>query len=318
MTWAVQMLMRALPSASLSVLAYHRVLIAPDPMRPGVPTVEEFERRMRWLASNFDVMPLTEAVRALRANRLPKRALSITFDDGYADNHDLALPVLRQLGLPATFFITTGFLDGGYMFNDLVIEAMRHARGPQFDLSDLGYGRLSIMTDNERRQAADLILQQLKYDMPRRRHAIAIDIARRASAIMPERLMMTNQEVKALYDAGMEIGAHTVTHPILARMSLDSVRQEIKDGRSHLEQIIGVPVNLFAYPNGRPGKDYRREHIGILKELGFAAAVSTAWGAARSGDDLYQIPRFTPWDQPNWRFGFRLAKSRLPKRYVHA
>ena len=318
MSWPVQLLMRALPSASLNVLAYHRVLPAPDPMRPGAPTVEEFERRMRWVASNFDVMPLTEAVRALRGNRLPKRALSITFDDGYADNHDLALPVLRQIGLPATFFIATGFLDGGYMFNDLVIEALRHAQGPQFDLSDLGYGRLFVRTENERREAAGSILEELKCEMPGRRHAVAIDIATRAGAVLPSHLMMTTKEVKALYEAGMEIGAHTVRHPILARVSLDRVRQEIKDSRSQLEQIIGAPVVLFAYPNGRPMRDYRREHVGLVKELGFEAAVSTAWGAAHPGDDLYQIPRFTPWDHPNWRFGFRLAKSRFPKRYAHA
>ena len=307
------MLMRALPSASLSVLVYHRVLPAPDPMRPGVPTVEEFERRMRWLGSNFYVMPLTEAVRALRANRLPKRALSITFDDGYADNHDLALPVLRQIGLPATFFIATGFLDGGYMFNDLVIEALRHARAPHFDLSDLGYGRLPVTTENERRQAADDILKQLKYEMPRRRHAVAIAIATRAGAVVPSRLMMTNKEVKALHEAGMEIGAHTVTHPILARMSFDRVREEITGCRRQLEQITGAPVRLFAYPNGRPGRDYRREHAALARDLGFEAAVTTANGAARPGGDFYQIPRFTPWDPPNWRFGLRLVRNCLRK-----
>ncbi|HZO04338.1 MAG TPA: polysaccharide deacetylase family protein [Burkholderiales bacterium] len=313
MNWSVQLLLRSLPSASLSVLAYHRVLPAPDPMLQGVPSVEEFERRMRWVASNFDVMPLGEAVRALRADRLPKRALSITFDDGYADNHDLALPVLRQIGLPATFFIATGFLDGGYMFNDVVIEALRQAQGPHFDLSDLGYGRLPVATENERRQAAAAILQQLKYEMPRRRHAVAIEIATRAKAVVPSRLMMTNKEVKALYDAGMEIGAHTVTHPILARMSLDRVRQELTDGRQQLEQITGAPVRLFAYPNGRPGRDYRREHAALARDLGFEAAVTTAWGAARPGDDFYQIPRFTPWDRPNWRFGLRLVRNCLRK-----
>jgi peptidoglycan/xylan/chitin deacetylase (PgdA/CDA1 family) len=314
----VQLLLHASTSASLSVLAYHRVLPAPDPMRPGEPTVEEFERRMRWLASNFDVMPLTEAVRALRADRLPKRALSITFDDGYADNHDLALPVLRRIGLPATFFIATGFLDGGYMFNDLVLEALRRAPGPHFDLSDLGYGRLPVTTDEERRQSAGYILEQLKYEMPQRRHAVAIDIAARAGAVMPPRLMMTHKEIKALHAAGMEIGAHTVTHPILARLSLERVRQEISDGRSQLERIIGAPAVLFAYPNGRPGRDYRREHAALAKELGFEAAVSTAWGAARPGGDLYQIPRFTPWDRANWRFGLRLARSRFPKGYAYA
>ena len=82
-------------------------------------------------------------------------------------------------------------------------------------------------------------------------------------------------------------------------------------GRARLEAIIGGPVKLFAYPNGKPMRDYRREHAVLARELGFEGAVSTAPGAARSGDDLYQIPRFTPWDHPNWRFGLRLAKNAL-------
>jgi hypothetical protein len=80
--------------------------------------------------------------------------------------------------------------------------------------------------------------------------------------------------------------------------------------RARLEQITGAPVRLFAYPNGRPRRDYRLEHAVLARELGFEAAVSSAWGAARAGDDLFQIPRFTPWDRPNWRFGLRLANSR--------
>ena len=130
----LQWLIRLSPRPRLSVLGYHRVMAVHDPLRPGTPTEAEFEARMRWVASNFDVMPLLDAIRALREDRLPWRALSITFDDGYADNHELALPVLRRLGLQATFFVATGFLDGGCMFNDAVIEAVRQASGPELAL----------------------------------------------------------------------------------------------------------------------------------------------------------------------------------------
>src|SRR5688500_12522334 len=92
----LQSLMHLLRTPRLSVLAYHRVLSAHDPMRPGEPTLAEFEARMRWVAANFDVLSLIDAVRGLREGRLPRRALCITFDDGYADNHELALPVLRR------------------------------------------------------------------------------------------------------------------------------------------------------------------------------------------------------------------------------
>jgi peptidoglycan/xylan/chitin deacetylase (PgdA/CDA1 family) len=306
----MKLLLRLSGAPRLSVLAYHRVVPERDPMRSGEPTAAEFESRMRWVAANFEVLPLADAVRALREDRLPKRALSITFDDGYADNHDLALPVLRQLGLPATFFIATGYLDGGCMFNDVVIEALRTAPGPSLDLTDLGFGQLPVASDEQRRHAAGRILEKLKYAMPRRRDEVAQQIGARAGAVAPSALMMTSAQVKALHTAGMEVGAHTVTHPILAEISLERARKEINDGRARLEEITSAAVRVFAYPNGRPGRDYRREHAALARELGFEAAVSTAWGAARPGGDFYQIPRFTPWDRPNWRFGLRLLRNR--------
>jgi len=305
-------------TARLSVLVYHRVMREHDPLRPGEPTVAQFEARMRWIAANFVVLPLASAVRALAQDRLPKAALCITFDDGYADNHDLALPVLRRLGLPATFFIATGYLEGGRMFNDSIIEAVRQASGPVLDLQPLQFGRHSVATPQERTQAIGRILERLKYLEPRRREEVTQQIVERAGAVLPGKLMMTPQQVAALHGAGMQIGAHTVTHPILAEIGLDAAREEIIRGRTRLEEITGAPVRLFAYPNGRPLRDYRREHAALVRELGFDAAVSSAWGAARAGDDLYQIPRFTPWDRPNWRFGLRLAKNLLGNRFACA
>jgi peptidoglycan/xylan/chitin deacetylase (PgdA/CDA1 family) len=130
--------------------------------------------------------------------------------------------------------------------------------------------------------------------------------------------MMTTAQVRSLHAAGMTVGAHTVTHPILARVPTTQAREEMAAGRAKLEEITGAPVRLFAYPNGRPLRDYRTEHAELARELGFDAAVSSAWGAARPGDDLHQIPRFTPWDRPNWRFGLRLATNRLSGHYARA
>ena len=92
---------------------------------------------------------------------------------------------------------------------------------------------------------------------------------------------MTSDQVRALHEAGMEIGGHTVNHPILARTD-DSVSSvEIANGKEMLEGIIGGPVRLFAYPNGKPGRDYVRQHPEMVKRLGFDAAVSTAQSAPR-------------------------------------
>ena len=314
----LQLLLRLPRTPRLSVLGFHRVVAEPDPLRPGEPTAERFEQRMRWVKANFRVLALTEAIRALREDRLPERALCITFDDGYADNHDLALPVLRRLGMPATFFVASGYLDGGCMFNDAVIEAVRQARRPVLDLQPLALGRHDLPSVEARRVAIASILDRLKYFEPTRRNAATQAVLEHAGAAAPAGLMMRSAQVAALHAAGMEIGAHTHTHPILAEVPLHRARDEIARGRERLEEITRAPVRVFAYPNGRPLRDYRSEHATLVRELGFEGAVTSAWGAARAGDDLFQIPRFTPWDGANWRFGLRLARNRLANRYACA
>lgn len=313
-----QVLLRLARTPRLSVLAYHRVLPAPDPLRPSEPTAAEFEHRMRWVKANFNVIPLREAVHALREHRLPRRALCITFDDGYADNYEIALPILRRLELPATFFVATGFLDGGCMFNDVVLEAARHAPGADLDLDDLTLGRHPLGSDEQRGRTIGRILVRLKYFELERRREIALEIARRAGARVPTDLMMSSDQVRALHAAGMAVGAHTVTHPILSEIPAARARHEMAASRARLEHITGAPVHLFAYPNGTPRRDYHAEHAALAHELGFDAAVSSAWGAARAGDDLFQIPRFTPWDRTDWRFGLRLAHNSMRSGYARA
>ena len=121
--------------------------------------------------------------------------------------------------------------------------------------------------------------------------------------------MMTSEQVRGLHRAGMQIGGHTVSHPILARLDRRAARDEIEVGKKTLEALIAEPVRLFAYPNGKPVEDYTGEAVSLAKELGFDAAVSTAWGAAGATADPFQLPRFTPWDRTKLRFGARLAAN---------
>jgi peptidoglycan/xylan/chitin deacetylase (PgdA/CDA1 family) len=108
----------------------------------------------------------------------------------------------------------------------------------------------------------------------------------------------------------MQIGAHTVSHPILAKLDARHAADEIGRSRDVLQTLLGERVSLFAYPNGKPGTDYLPAvHPAIVRELGFDAAVSTRWAAARRTDDVFQIPRFTPWDRDRLKFGARLARN---------
>lgn len=292
--------------ARLSILIFHRVLTEPDPLFPDEMHARRFDEVCGWLKSWFNILPLDAAVVALKAGALPARAACISFDDGYADNCQVALPILQRHGLTATFFIATGFLDGRRMWNDTVIESVRSSELPNLDLSKLGLGSHRLGSIDDRRAAISSLIGQIKYLPVNERINVTQQVARLARARLPNNLMMTSQEVKSMRNAGMQIGAHTVSHPILARLSRDEAHQEIQASKLFLEQLLGEPVGLFAYPNGKPGEDYLPDSVDVVRELGFDAAVSTKWGASCTGDDVFQIRRFTPWDRTKLRFGARL------------
>src|SRR6266851_5303805 len=252
------------PPGRLTILIFHRVHEQRDDLFPNALHAETFRERMLWISSWFNVLPLDEAVTSLGRGTLPARSLAITFDDGYADNCTVALPILRQLDLHATFFISTAFLDGGAMFNDVVIEAVRHTRAHELDLSEIGLGIHVLDSPAARRAAIDAILQQLKYLPLVVRHEQTDAIVSMAGVEPPADLMMTSDQVRTLAAAGMGIGAHTMRHPILASIDHDLARAEIAGGRDALVGLLRQPVKLFAYPNGKPGADYVAAHVAMV------------------------------------------------------
>ena len=290
----------------LSILIFHRVLPEPDALLPDVPWADAFEARMRWVNAWFNVLPLGHAIDLLYAGRIPSRALAITFDDGYADNEELAAPILQRLGMTATFFVSTGFLGGGCMWNDRVIEALRSCEATDIDLGRLGLARYPLASNAERNAAIAAVLTAIKHLEPDRRQAATDAIVAAAGGRPSPALMMQPQQVRRLRELGMEVGAHTVTHPILTRLAPDAALAEMSTSKRVLEDLLGEPVELFAYPNGVPGQDYGAEHARMARDCGFRAAVSTAWGAASTRSDRFQLPRFTPWDRTRLRYGARL------------
>ena len=290
----------------LSILIFHRVLPRRDALCPDAPDAAEFEAQMRWVRDWFRVLPLPRAIEMLYAGTIPARALAITFDDGYADNEELAAPILQRLGMTATFFVATGFLDGQIMWNDRVIEAVRSCRARDLDLRSLSLGHHEIASPLQRQQAIASLLKEIKHLEPQRRQAATDALVQRCGGRPAPRLMMQPGQLRRLRDMGMDVGAHTVNHPILTRLRAAEAREEMSGSKRRLEDILGEPIELFAYPNGVPQQDYAAEPAVMARDCGFSAAVSTAWGAASAKSDRFQLPRFTPWDRSRLRYGARL------------
>ena len=286
----------AFTGPALSILIFHRVLERPDPLFPGETDAARFDALMGLVARSFRVVTVGQALADLVQGRVAPRSLAITFDDGYADNAEVALPILLRHGLRATFFVATGFLDGGRMFNDSVIETVRASPRTQLDLGEFGLGRLGIGTIAERRAVIEALIPKVKV-LPLREREDALQRLWRACGepALPSTLMMRSAQVQQLHAAGMEIGGHTANHPILARCADDEAQREIESGRDALRRLVDAPIDVFAYPNGRPDTDYDARHVGMVRALGFRGAVSTAPGAARVAADPYQLPRCTPW-----------------------
>jgi peptidoglycan/xylan/chitin deacetylase (PgdA/CDA1 family) len=295
--------------ASLSILIYHQVLPEYDDFRRGNVTSDQFDEQMLFISGNFNVLPLDEAVVRLQNNSLPARSLAITFDDGYLDNRIVALPILQKYSLCATFFIATGFLNGGRMWNDTIIEVCRSTPRTTLDLASLGLAVHDMSSREARLLTLGNLIDKLKYLEMQQRLDYCGEIADKASVTLPENLMMRDEDIVYLRKQGMQIGGHTVSHPILSKISTDKAFAEIEKGKITLESLIGEPVTLFAYPNGVPNRDYTSEHVAILKEIGFSTAVTTSTGVSNAASDIYQLPRFTPWDRSIRRFGVRLLMN---------
>ncbi|WP_405234342.1 polysaccharide deacetylase family protein [Lentisalinibacter salinarum] len=297
------------PRSRLTILIFHRVLSSPDPLFPNEIDATRFERIISWLSQWFSILPLSGAVDQLNRGVLPARAACITFDDGYRDNVTNALPILTRHGATATFFIATGYLGTGRMWNDTIIESVRGMSKPQLNASGVGAGILPVRTPSEKREAIRQLIAHLKYRNHDEREELTTAITEQCNVHLPRDLMMDDSGVRRLHEAGMLIGAHTVDHPILRLCDENEARRQISDSRDYLEGVIGEPVRLFAYPNGKPGTDYTTSQARLVESLDFQAAVSTAPGASSARDDIFQLRRFTPWDRKRHRFGLRLAQN---------
>jgi peptidoglycan/xylan/chitin deacetylase (PgdA/CDA1 family) len=260
---------------------------------------------MTLVRDHFSPLPLAEGLTRLGDGTLPPRAVCITFDDGYADNLTVAAPILKRLAIPATVFVAGGYLDGKSMWNDRLCEAIRRVPGDTIDLTEYGCGVHLLGDPAERAKVVRHLQGLLKYCPPEHREAVATDLA---ACFAPQMRspMLTRAQVRELRDQGVEIGGHTVTHPILARIEDPAAYREIAENKEDLEGLLGERVRFFAYPNGKPDLDFAAAHGRMARAIGYEAAVTTRPGVSTVATDPFGLPRFTPWERDPLRFGVRL------------
>lgn len=292
-------------SAKLQVFIFHRVLPKTDTLMAGEPSVEEFDWMIRFIAGTYTVLTFGDAVSRLQSGTLPPGCACITFDDGYQNNATLAAPTLKKYGVSATFFIATAYLDRQRMWNDKVIEAVRHMPDGEFDRTPYGLPPCQLGSDVTRAECISQLLGVLKYLPHDQRSELSESLTNAANIGESYDTMMTPSEVRTLRNSGMEIGAHTHTHPILSGLPDSVAETELARSKDELEAILGESITSFAYPNGNTRRDLGPQHATMAKKLGFRAAATTDWGIATMHTNPFLIPRFTPWDRTPHRFAMR-------------
>jgi peptidoglycan/xylan/chitin deacetylase (PgdA/CDA1 family) len=291
------------------VLVYHRVgERGLDPWRLTVDP-EIFAGQMETLARDWSPLSLGELVEGLGRRRLPERAIAVTFDDGYDDNLELAAPVLREHGIPATFFVATDLIDTGASpwWDELVALLLEPAElPPTLALSSGRRWKVPPLPSGAQRPSATdrppweaepgtrmrlfyevwLVLRAL--DAPTRDAALD-EIADWASAQRPAgRVLLTWEQVCELAALpGFTLGAHTRTHPDLSTCAPEGARAEIAGGADRLHARAGIEPEQFAYPYGAWTASVAR----LVAELGFRAAYTTDGKAVSWGSSPHALPR---------------------------
>jgi peptidoglycan/xylan/chitin deacetylase (PgdA/CDA1 family) len=301
---------RLCPWRGLTVLLYHRVARreAIGELDPDLvdATPEEFDRQMAVLRRHFTPVRLGDVVAAARGGApLPPNAVIVTFDDGYRDNHDEALPILRRHGMTAVFFVSTAHVAERrlYWWERIAILVRRTAKTAialaypsqlALDLSGPAARRAAI------RKLTAIVKDHPRLDLDRFLVELgsACEVAWTAEEDrrLADAAVMTWDEVRALERAGMDVASHTANHRVLQTLAPGELDRELLGSRLELEAVLGHPVHAIAYPVGRPiALD---EAIrGAIRRAGYTLGFTTTPGVNRLDglDDLLDLKR-TPID----------------------
>lgn len=286
-------LARRLTRPGITIITYHRI-VADDHegVCPYISVREsDFRRQVQFFKKYYAVISLDEAVDLVRRDEVHRHYLVITFDDGYRDNFSLGLNIFEREGIRPTVFVTTGCVDRlEPLWPDKVRQLLYGAKLVQpVMLADI---LMRVESDiSSRISAVKAVIAHLKkMDMVAREKYLQELRLLLGDVVSSERLMLNWDEIGLLSRSGVTIAAHTINHPVLANVAEDVAATEISGSRARLEQHIGRPVKLFAYPNGTVA-DFTETTIAQLKDAGYEAAVTTIRGVNRSGEDLFRLRR---------------------------
>jgi peptidoglycan/xylan/chitin deacetylase (PgdA/CDA1 family) len=279
------------------ILGYHRVAETLDDPYKLCVAPQHLSEHLQVLRRVAHPISLRALEHGLQTGQLPKRAVAVTFDDGYADLLDSAKPLLERHDVPATAFVVSGNLGRTFWWDEMAQSLQVGSNAPRtVNLTLDGKSHQWVLDTapgeaNTRQRVIDAIHREL-LPLPASTRREALRQLESQAPGSPDRAQLpralTPDEVIELADGGLiEIGSHTVTHPALASLSVDDQRFEIHQSKTSLEQVVDRPVRSFSYPHG----SVTPRTVGTVREGGFELACSSFNDVARPATDPFQLPR---------------------------
>ncbi len=274
-------LARTMSAKMARILMYHN-FSGPNECRGDGVSVTMARSQLDYLRRHFRVVPLTRLVEQLRSSiALDSHTVALTIDDGRRNCYEVFFPLLAEFSIPATFFVASSFIRGeDWLWTDKVLwlsEQPLRAAELAPDRIEGFFGMLNRMRPEARNRRIESIAVSMGVSIPK-------DPPLKYSPC-------SWSELREMADSGLvEIGSHTVTHPILSSLTEEESWQELIVSRAQIEEALGRKVESFCFPNGKPG-DYRPDHMRQIQDAGYTSAVVTRFGMADSGSDPYQLPR---------------------------
>ncbi len=286
---AAMQVRKLVPMPTLGIVTYHHI----DDHEPGYPfdpnvadaTRAQFRRQMKLLARHGTPITVADLLRALEGGSLPKNPVMVTFDDGYRSCHDVALPILREVGVPATFFVATSFITHRRLYWwERIALLITRARRPSGDIRYPRPLEIDIRDPKLRTRLDGLVKTEKSLDVERFLEELATALGVEWNPEIEARhageMIMTWDEVRALAKAGMDVESHTRSHRVLQTLAQAELEDELAGSRKELEAQLGRPVRVIAYPVGRRiANDDRIRRA--LAAAGYRAGMSNKTGVNR-------------------------------------
>jgi len=289
------------PGASAAILMYHSVMPDPaayfDSLGGIIHSESEFRAQMDLLARDYHPVSLDEVVDGLNSRKdLPGRSVVVTFDDGYTDNAEVAMPILNQIGIPATFYVTVDCVERRklpwpsrlrFAFRKTKLQAWTDSRGNSWHLEGFDSRERAYLASSD---DCCQLSGGAQEDFVRR-------IEEQLQVAAPgdlSSLMMNYDQVKSLARHGHIVGSHTMTHPNMAYIPEQDAKAELAESKHRLERELKAAIQHFSYPCPAMTPHWNEKTVAQTRSVGYESAVTTNGGVTRCGDNPLSLKRIRP------------------------